>query len=47
MSYVGWKDAASALRYIDPAQSFGGLARANADEPAITLVRPVPEAGDN
>lgn len=47
MSYVGWKDAASALRYIDPAQSFGGLARANADEPAIALARPVPEAGDN
>lgn len=26
MSYVGWKDAKSALRYIDAAQSFGELA---------------------
>ncbi len=26
MSYVGWKDAKSALRYIDAAQSFGDLA---------------------
>ena len=26
MSYVGWKDANSALRYIDPVVSFGGLA---------------------
>ena len=26
MSYVGWKDASSAMRYIDPAVSFGGLA---------------------
>ncbi|BCR26215.1 site-specific integrase [Aquipseudomonas alcaligenes] len=26
MSYVGWKDIKSAMRYIDPAISFGGLA---------------------
>lgn len=26
MSYVGWKDAKSALRYIDAAQGFGELA---------------------
>lgn len=26
MSYVGWKDAKSALRYIDAAQRFGELA---------------------
>lgn len=26
MSYVGWKDMKSALRYIDPNSSFGGLA---------------------
>ncbi|UFH51018.1 site-specific integrase [Pseudomonas sp. KNUC1026] len=27
MAYVGWKDVKSALRYIDPAASFGGLAQ--------------------
>jgi len=26
MSYVGWKDAKSALRYIDATQRFGELA---------------------
>ncbi|MBG7044320.1 site-specific integrase [Pseudomonas aeruginosa] len=26
MSYVGWKDIKSAMRYIDPSVSFGGLA---------------------
>ena len=26
MSYIGWKDVKSALRYVDPAASFGGLA---------------------
>jgi hypothetical protein len=26
MSYVGWKDIKSALRYVDPTTSFGGLA---------------------
>lgn len=26
MTYVGWKDIKSAMRYIDPAMSFGGLA---------------------
>ena len=28
MNYVGWKDIKSAMRYIDPADSFGGLALA-------------------
>ncbi len=26
MSYVGWKDVKSALRYVDPSTSFGGMA---------------------
>jgi integrase len=26
MTYIGWKDIKSAMRYIDPAISFGGLA---------------------
>jgi hypothetical protein len=26
MSYVGWKDMKSALRYVDAGMSFGGLA---------------------
>jgi hypothetical protein len=26
MNYVGWKDIKSALRYVDPTSSFGGLA---------------------
>jgi len=26
MSYVGWKDMKSALRYVDASASFGGLA---------------------
>jgi integrase len=29
MNYVGWKDIKSAMRYIDPADSFGGLALAS------------------
>lgn len=29
MSYVGWKDMKSAMRYVDSAESFGGLALAN------------------
>ncbi len=33
MSYVGWKDIKSAMRYIDPAISFGGLAA----KPALEL----------
>lgn len=28
MSYVGWKDMKSALRYVDPNVAFGGLALA-------------------
>ncbi len=27
MEYVGWQDLKSALRYVEPAQQFGGLAR--------------------
>ena len=33
MTYVGWKDIKSAMRYIDPAISFGGLAA----RPALEL----------
>ncbi len=32
MSYVGWKDMKSALRYVEAANSFGGLAAHNAGE---------------
>lgn len=32
MSYVGWKDMKSALRYVDARSSFGGLAVYNAGE---------------
>ncbi len=32
MTYVGWKDIKSAMRYIDPAISFGGLAAKTALE---------------
>lgn len=32
MSYVGWKDMKSALRYVDASSSFGGLAAYNAGE---------------
>lgn len=34
MSYVGWKDMKSALRYVDSSVSFGGLA-ANPARPAL------------
>jgi integrase len=27
MEYVGWSDMKSALRYVEPAQQFGGLIR--------------------
>lgn len=27
MEYVGWSDLKSALRYVEPAQQFGGLVR--------------------
>ncbi|WP_449433071.1 tyrosine-type recombinase/integrase [Pseudomonas putida] len=35
MEYVGWTDLKSALRYVEPAQQFGGLAKslAQADQP--------------
>lgn len=36
MSYVGWKDLKSALRYIDPAMSFGNLA-ASAAAPILRI----------
>ncbi|WP_137823194.1 site-specific integrase [Pseudomonas sp. D(2018)] len=40
MTYVGWKDIKSAMRYIDPAISFGGLAARPAVElPAGTLTQ--------
>ncbi|UUC21394.1 MULTISPECIES: tyrosine-type recombinase/integrase [Pseudomonas] len=29
MEYVGWSDMKSALRYVEPAQQFGGLIRKN------------------
>ncbi|WP_371135499.1 tyrosine-type recombinase/integrase [Pseudomonas sp. PD9R] len=32
MSYVGWKDMKSALRYVDARNSFGGLAAHNTGE---------------
>ncbi|WP_166366978.1 tyrosine-type recombinase/integrase [Pseudomonas akapageensis] len=32
MAYVGWKDVKSAMRYIDPAISFGGLAASATSE---------------
>ncbi|WP_434120368.1 tyrosine-type recombinase/integrase [Pseudomonas fortuita] len=32
MSYVGWKDMKSALRYVEASNSFGGLAAYNAGE---------------
>lgn len=39
MSYVGWKDMKSAMRYIDPAISFGGLAASPAT-PLSDALRP-------
>ena len=36
MSYVGWKDMKSALRYVDASMSFGGIAlRAAQQAPSI------------
>jgi hypothetical protein len=32
MSYVGWKDMKSALRYVDARNYFGGLAAHNTGE---------------
>jgi integrase len=40
MSYVGWKDMKSALRYVDASVSFGGIAlRAAQKAPAIESKR--------
>jgi integrase len=36
MSYIGWKDMKSAMRYIDPALSFGSLA-ASAHAPLVRI----------
>lgn len=38
MAYVGWKDVKSAMRYIDPSISFGGLA---ASAPTEVSLQPV------
>lgn len=42
MSYVGWKDIKSAMRYIDPTTSFGGLAAKPALEPNTSTLVPLP-----
>ncbi|MBI6576193.1 site-specific integrase [Pseudomonas viridiflava] len=39
MSYVGWKDMKSALRYIDASNSFGGLATNSSSEAALEAPR--------
>lgn len=41
MSYVGWKDAKSALRYIEAGQAFGDLALATPARPLPNLSGPV------
>ena len=38
MTYVGWKDIKSAMRYIDPAISFGGLAAKQTLEPSANTL---------
>ncbi|MOA42700.1 hypothetical protein D3C78_1647720 [compost metagenome] len=38
MSYVGWKDMKSALRYIDSAASFAGLAVQDAAALPLTAI---------
>ena len=40
MSYVGWKDVKSAMRYIDPTAAFGNLA---ASLPSSPLIKPPAE----
>uniref|UniRef100_UPI0026EDB602 tyrosine-type recombinase/integrase n=1 Tax=Pseudomonas aeruginosa TaxID=287 RepID=UPI0026EDB602 len=42
MTYVGWKDIKSAMRYIDPAISFGGLAARPALELNASTLTQVP-----
>ncbi len=45
MSYVGWRDMKSAMRYIDPAASFGGLAAKSVqEENRGSHILPAPEA---
>lgn len=42
MTYVGWKDIKSAMRYIDPAISFGGLAASAAFEINASTLTQIP-----
>ncbi len=42
MTYVGWKDIKSAMRYIDPAISFGGLAARPALESSAGTLAKLP-----
>ncbi|HEP9159990.1 TPA: site-specific integrase [Pseudomonas aeruginosa] len=42
MTYVGWKDIKSAMRYIDPAISFGGLAAKPVFQSGIGSRMPLP-----
>lgn len=42
MTYVGWKDIKSAMRYIDPAISFGGLAAKPILEPNTGTLTQLP-----
>lgn len=44
MTYVGWKDIKSAIRYIDPAISFGGLAAKPALEPNTDTLAQLPDS---
>lgn len=45
MSYVGWKDASSAMRYIDPVISFGGLALGASEAPGAEPRQRLPARG--
>ncbi|MNU05928.1 hypothetical protein D3C72_2509150 [compost metagenome] len=42
MSYVGWKDMKSALRYVDASVSFGGIALRAAHQATATENKGVP-----
>jgi len=44
MGYVGWKDVKSAMRYIDPTLSFGGLAVRSALENDVRALPKLPES---
>ncbi|SEQ38746.1 Site-specific recombinase XerD [Azotobacter beijerinckii] len=44
MGYVGWKDVKSAMRYIDPTLSFGGLAVRPALENDVRALPKLPES---